>query len=319
MPRRVDHDAAFKLLLLTFFREFLELFVPTLAAELDPDSFTFLDKESFVDLLDPDRREADLVVQARFRGQLATLIFHLEHQAQPQHLVDRRMFRYFCRFYDTYDLPVFSILCCSYASPTTPVVDQHQIRIAGFDILTFRYHVVQLNQLNWRDYLTSDNPIAAALMSRMSVAPEDRWRVKVACLRRAAGLPIKGSSKRLIAQFVDLYLPLDDFEEAALQAEIATLQPQEQEDIFEFVTSWELKGRAEGQVVGLRTGLLAVVRVRFGEPTPALIAALETVHDPQVLERLLNHASQVANLDALQTLVEQANSAPPTDTPSPAQ
>jgi len=81
MAPRIDHDALFKLLLTNFFRAFLELAAPELAAALDPEPLIFLDKESFSDLLDPDRREADLVVQARLRTQSATLLIHLEHQA----------------------------------------------------------------------------------------------------------------------------------------------------------------------------------------------------------------------------------------------
>lgn len=107
MARTIDHDAVFKLLLTTFFRQFLELAAPELAHFLDPEPLVFLDKESFVDLLDPDRREADLLVQVRLRAQPTHMLIHLEHQAQPDPVLDRRVFRYFARFYDKFDLPVY--------------------------------------------------------------------------------------------------------------------------------------------------------------------------------------------------------------------
>jgi predicted transposase/invertase (TIGR01784 family) len=116
MARKIDHDALFKLLLTNFFREFLELAAPELADALDPEPLVFLDKESFSTLLDPDRREADLVVQARLRDEPATLLIHLEHQAQDDPTLDRRLFRYFARFYDKFGLPVYPIrrrLLCS--------------------------------------------------------------------------------------------------------------------------------------------------------------------------------------------------------------
>jgi predicted transposase/invertase (TIGR01784 family) len=112
-PTAIDHDSIFKQLLTEFFVEFLDLFVPDALALLEPESLTFLDKESFVDLLDPSRREADLVVQARLRGQDASFIVHLEHQAQEDQVLDRRMFRYFARFYDRYDMPIYPIALCS--------------------------------------------------------------------------------------------------------------------------------------------------------------------------------------------------------------
>jgi predicted transposase YdaD len=148
MAAALDHDALFKLLLTAFFAEFLELFAPELAAALDPTPLVFLDKESFSDLLDPDRREADLVVQAQLRDQPATLLIHLEHQAQADATLDRRMLRYFARFYDRYDLPIYPIALCSYPRPLRPARDRHEVRILSHTILDFRYQVLQLNTLD---------------------------------------------------------------------------------------------------------------------------------------------------------------------------
>ncbi|NJN15453.1 MAG: DUF4351 domain-containing protein [Oscillochloris sp.] len=254
MARSIDHDAVFKLLLTAFFREFLELFLPDLATALDPTPLTFLDKETFSNLIDPDRREADLVVQARMRNQPATLLIHLEHQAQHDAMLDRRLFRYFARFYDAFDLPVFPIALCSYTSPRQRAADRHQVRVLDYTVLDFRYQVVQLHQLDWRDFLQTQNPAAIALMARMRIAPRDRWQVKAASLRLLAGAALTATQRRLLSQFIDLYLPLRAAEEQAFQAEIATFSRPEQEAIVELVTSWEQKGRAEGRAEGLLEG-----------------------------------------------------------------
>ncbi len=183
MPAAIDHDALFKLVLTAFFREFIDLVAPDLAAALDPEPPVFLDKERFADLFDPDRREADLVAQVRLRQRPATLLIHLEHQAQADAALDRRMFRYFARLYDRYDQPIYPIALCSYLRPRRPAADRHELRAAHHTVLMFQYQVVQLNRMDWRAYLTTTNPAAMALMARMRVAPEDRWRVKAACLR----------------------------------------------------------------------------------------------------------------------------------------
>jgi len=193
MLAALDHDALFKLLLTAFFREFIDLVAPDLAAALDPAPPVFLDKESFADLFDPDRREADLVAQVRLRQHSATLLIHLEHQAQADAALDRRMFRYFERLYDRYDQPIYPIALCSYPRPRRPAADRHELRVAQRTVLTFQYQVVQLNRMDWRAYLTTSNPAAMALMARMRVAPEDRWRVKAACLRLLAGAPLSGA------------------------------------------------------------------------------------------------------------------------------
>lgn len=254
MATTIDHDALFKLLLTSFFREFLEQFAPELAAALAPEPLTFLDKESFADLLDPDRREADLVVQARLRERPATLLIHLEHQAQADRALDRRMFRYFARFYDRYDLPVYPIALCSYTRPRKPAPDRHRLEIVTRTVLDFQYQVLQLNRLDWQDFLQTTNPVAIALMARMQITPSERWRVKAASLRLLAGARLIGAQRRLLSQFIDVYLPLRGPEERAFAAEVATFSRREQEAVMEIVTSWEQKGRAEGRAEGLVEG-----------------------------------------------------------------
>jgi predicted transposase/invertase (TIGR01784 family) len=96
----LDHDGIFKQLLSAFLVEFLDLFAPDLLALLDPQDLTLLPTESFVNLLDPHRRTADLLVHAQIRGSPGAILIHLEHQAQADAQLDRRMFRYFARFYD---------------------------------------------------------------------------------------------------------------------------------------------------------------------------------------------------------------------------
>jgi predicted transposase YdaD len=290
MAATIDHDALFKLLLTSFFREFLEFAAPELAEALAPEPLLFLDKESFADLLDPDRREADLVVQARLSGQPATVLIHLEHQAQADRALDRRMFRYFARFYDRYDLPVYPIALCSYARPRTPATDHHRLQIVTRTVLDFQYQVLQLNRLHWRDFLQTTNPAAIALMARMQIAPNERWRVKAASLRLLAGARLSGVQRRLLSQFIDVYLRLRGAEEQAFVAEVATFSPREQEAVMEIVTSWEQKGRAEGQ----RELVERLLTRKLGPLSDDALARLATLSSSQLTalgEALLDFAS----------------------------
>jgi hypothetical protein len=243
---RIDHDGIFKQLLEEFFVEFLDLFVPDALHLLDPATVTFLDKQVFRDLLDPDRREADLVVQARFHGEVATLIVHIEHQAQEDMVLHERMFRYFAKFHDRYDAPVYPIALCSYRSPKQVAPDQYTVSFPALTVLDFRFRVIQLNQLRWRDYLQHPNPLATALLTRMQVAPSERLAVKAACLAHLIGLPISAKRRRMIGQFLDVYLPLQPVEERQLQAEMPALAPDRQEEpMLGIVTSWERLGAME--------------------------------------------------------------------------
>lgn len=235
-----------------FFVEFPDLFVPDALQLLDPSSITFLDKELFVDLLDPDRREADLVVQGRIRGELATFITHLEHQAQEDSQLHARMFRYFARFHDRYAVPVYPIALCSYRTPRRVAPDRYMLAFPAFDVLNFRFRVIQLNQFRWRDFLAHPNPLATALLARMQVASHERLTVKGACLSHLLGLPLSAKRRRVIGQFLDVYLPLQPDEEAQLEAEVPeATQQQREEAMTGIVTSWERRGAAKILIKGL--------------------------------------------------------------------
>ena len=59
----MKHDQLWKEVLLTFLREFLELFFPEVAERIDFNGIVPLDKEVFTDTPDGELREPDLVVQ----------------------------------------------------------------------------------------------------------------------------------------------------------------------------------------------------------------------------------------------------------------
>jgi hypothetical protein len=56
--------------------------------------------------------------------------------------------------------------------------------------MEFHFRVIQLNRLDWRDFLRRENPVAAALMAKIKMQPGERKRVKYECLRLMATLRI---------------------------------------------------------------------------------------------------------------------------------
>jgi hypothetical protein len=290
---RIDHDAIFKQLLEEFFVEFLELFVPDALHLLDTSTLTFLDKEVFRDLLDPDRREADLVVQARFRDQPTTFIVHLEHQAQEDKVLHQRMFRYFAKFHDRYSVPVYPVALCSYRTPKSLAPDRYAVGFPDFAVLDFRFRVVQLNQLRWRDYLENPNPLATALLTRMQVAPRERRAVKAACLAHLVELPISTKRRRIIGQFLDVYLPLAPTDEQEMYTTHPELALNRQEGrMAEIVTSWERMAAV--------TMVTEVLDQRFGPLSDAITAQIaEYPYDLlKVLIRAQVNFTTLADLEA---------------------
>jgi predicted transposase YdaD len=93
----------------------------------------------------------------------------------------------------------------------------------------------------------------------MAIAPEERARVKLECLRLLATLQLDPGRTRLISGFVDTYLRLNAHETAQFRAELAQTQLQEQEVVMEIVTSWMLEGLQQGRQQGKQEEALALV------------------------------------------------------------
>lgn len=287
----IDHDRLFKELLTTFFVEFLELFFPQVIAYVKRQSVEFLDKEIFTDVTAGEQYEADLVAKVKFREQETFFLVHVENQAQPQSNFGRRMFRYFARLSESKGLPVYPIAIFSYDAPRSPQPNIYRVEFPDKVVLEFNYAVIQLNQLNWRDFLRHQNPVASALMAKMNIAPQDRPKVKSECLRLLATLRLDPGRMQLISGFIDTYLRLTAEEEEIFRAEIARFEPVEQEVVMQIVTSWMEQGLQQGRQEGKQEGELTVILRQ-------LTRRIGTV-DPQLQERI-----QQLSLAQLEDLAE---------------
>ncbi|MDJ0901063.1 MAG: Rpn family recombination-promoting nuclease/putative transposase [Xenococcus sp. MO_188.B8] len=164
---------------------------------LEPDSITFLDKEIFTDVTVGERYEADLLVQAKFQSRSSYFLIHVENQSYNQANFNQRMFRYFSRLHEKYNLPIYPVVVFSYDRPLKATETSYQVEFPDFKVLEFNYRILQLNRLNWRDFLNQRNPIASALMAKMQIAPEDRPRVKAQCLRLLVSLKLDPAKMQL--------------------------------------------------------------------------------------------------------------------------
>lgn len=290
----MDHDRLFKELLMTFFLEFLELFFPKMVEYLDQDSIEFLDKELFTDVTQGERHEADLVVKARFREQPVYFLIHVETQAKAEANFAKRMFVYFARLHEKYDLPVYPVVLFSFDQPSRAEAEAYRIEFPDLDVLTFRFRVLQLNQLDWRDFIVRTNPIAAALMAKMRMEPTDRPEVKLACLQMLAKLQLDPARRELISGFVDSYLKLTMEEEQVFEAQLSRIETQQREQVMEIVTSWMEKGMEKGKRQEALELVLRQLRKRFSsldEEAQRRVGMLPIEQIEQLGEALLDFTS----------------------------
>lgn len=234
----IDHDRLFKELLTTFFMEFLELFLPEIASTLDRDSIRFLPQEYFADLTTGEDKLIDLLVEVKQAGEEVGFLVHIEAQSYAQSNFAQRMFFYFARLYQKYVQKIYPIVVFSFDEPLRAEPQTHSVEFPDLKVLEFNFAAIQLNRLNWRDFLNQQNPIASALMAKMQIAPDDRPKVKAECLRILATLQLDSARTRLISGFVDTYLRLDELEKRIFEAEIDKLGIAEQERLMQIRTSW---------------------------------------------------------------------------------
>lgn len=250
----VDHDRLFKELISTFFLEFIELFLPRVRAYIDGGFLEFLDKEIFSGVTSGERHEVDLVAKVRFKGDETFFLVHVENQAQPSANFAKRMHSYFARLHDKYGLPVYPIGLFTYPAPTKKQGCVYRVRFPDRDVLTFRFEGIQLNQLDWRRFARRRNPVAVALMSRMNIAPKDRPRVRLACVRLLATLKLDRAKTQVILGILDTYLRLNEQEQTKYQAALERIAPAEKEKVMEVTLVWKEEGRLEGLEQGLEQG-----------------------------------------------------------------
>jgi Domain of unknown function (DUF4351) len=306
MPKNIDHDQLFKQLISTFFLEFLDLFAPELAVNIDRDNLEFLPQEYFTDIIEGDRRAMDLVVRINLRrrpnepevGKVWAII-DCEHQSSSEANFQRRMFFYFAQLHRKYLEPVYPIAIFSFDEPKRQEPDKYRVRLPGLDILEFNFLRIQLNQLNWRDFLKQKNPVAAALMSKMKIEKKDRAKVKVECLRAIATLKLDPARVSILSGFVDTYLNLNQLEVVEFEREVASIKKEtEKEKVMQIVTSWMEQGIEQGEQKEALRLVSRVLHRRVGELEAGINERLQKLSVSQ-LEDLLDAALDFTQMEDL--------------------
>jgi hypothetical protein len=273
----IDHDRLFKELLSTFFLEFLDLFLPQISSKIERDSIHFLPQEYFADLTAGDKKIIDLLAEVRLSGQETGFLIHVENQASSKADFTRRMFFYFALLHQKYLRPIYPVVIFSFDEPYREEAHCYTVEVEELKVVEFNFVPIQLNRLNWRDYLTQPNPVAAALMAKMQFSPSERPQVKVECLRLLATLRLDPARTQLISGFIDTYLRLSEPEERVFEMEMSKLEEQEQEGIMQIVTSWMEQGIERGIEQGERSLILRLLNRQVGALTPEIESQIRTL------------------------------------------
>lgn len=258
----IGHDRLFKELLETFFGEFIEVFFPQVYAALDLNQIRFLQQELFTDVTRGAQHRVDILVETRLKEEPGIILVHVENQASIQKEFNERMFVYFSRLYQQHRCRILPIAVFSYPENRNEP-DYFKLGFPFMQVLNFRFLILELKKQNWRHYLNSNNPVAAALLSKMGYPEKERVLVKLEFLRMLVRMELDPARMTLLTGFFETYLNLNEAEEQQLKAEIGKIDEKEAKRMLEITTSWEQKGRAEGRAEGQADLLMRLLKKKF--------------------------------------------------------
>ena len=249
------HDEMFKLLLETFFADFIDLFFPQVSQLMEQDHLEFRPQEVITDVLDQEKHVVDILVETRLKGEEGLILIHVENQSQRLPDYNRKMFKYFARLYEKYQQKILPIVVYAHDAAVEEE-DSFRIGFSFLDVLEFRFLKVQLRKEPWRKYIQSANPVAAALMSKMNYSKEERVNVKIEFARMLANMRLDLARNTLLTAFFETYLKLNKTEEEEYRQRLPIeLKPEEVRYFMEITTSYHEKGREEGIREGREEGI----------------------------------------------------------------
>ena len=320
----MGHDQLFKDLLKAFFYDFLTLFLPAVAAGIDPGLITFLDPQTFTDLPQGHLRLADLVADLHASGgQFEMVLVHTEVQGELEVAFGYRMWEYNALLRLRHRKPAISVALL-------PFLDAGEVRLVAYTETLFgqEYHYldywqVGLKGLSADDYLVATPILAPILASLMRSEDLGRVELKVTIAERLQFSGLDDARLFLAVNFMETYLELDELEQIAYRARLQTegtgtmeatkltwadkillqgIERGREEGIGRGREEGIEQGREEGELMAKRAVAIRQARSRFGElpvDLEARFARADSASLDVALDQLLLSKSAAALLAAL--------------------
>ena len=161
----VHYDELWKNIIEKLFPHFLAFFMPKLYADVDLSlGYVFLDKELQEIKLKGKKGKniTDKLVKVRLKnGEEKWLLIHLEVQGKHEEDFGNRMFRYFYRIYDKYDVSITALALLTYK--TDKLYD------FNYDVYgtthAYRYNTAYIGNYPEEDLLNDKNPFALVCLA----------------------------------------------------------------------------------------------------------------------------------------------------------
>ena len=270
---------------------------PHVAARLNFDRVTFLDKETFTDLPQGRQREADVVAQVyTLEGQPEIILTHIEVEARRRSELPERMHEYYMLLRLRHRVPIYPIVV--YLAPGSGglAAEQHEERVFDEQVDLFTYRAVGVPDLLADDYQETENPLGPALSALMKPSRPGRVVQGYRSLRAMARAQLDEARRAMLTNIIETYLPLQAEEREELQQLIASPEGQE---IQTMISVYEQRGIEKGVEQGKQESLLKLMRHKFGKLPDEVARRIEAITDQNELDRLMDRVLDDSTLKDL--------------------
>jgi len=158
-----------------------------------------------------------------------------------------------------------------------------------------------------KEYIYGNNPVTAALLSKMGFKDEEKVRVKLEFLRMLTRLKLDPARMEMLAGFFESYLKLSQEEEERLNYELGRIDKKEAETIMQITTSWHERGRIEGRMEGRieksQEIICKYLSRKFGQQSADLQEKVQKIGDLQILDRILDELFTAGTIEEARAVI----------------
>jgi hypothetical protein len=286
---RDQFDSPWKEILEVYFEDFMLFFFPQVHAEIDwSRGYDFLDQELAQVVRDAElgKRLADKLVKVwKLSGEETWVLIHVEIQSQKEGQFGERMFVYYYRLRDKYDLPIASLAILGDEWETWRP-EPFETELWGCEV-SFRFPMIKLLDYlpRWAELEASQNPFAIVVMAhlktketRNDAVARKEWKFKLTRMLYEQGYERQDILN--LFRFIDWILELPEDLKRSFRDE---LEEYERENQMPYVTSIEQMAEAKGEERQKQTIALNMLRKNIPLETIAELTGL-TIDQLQQLQ-----------------------------------
>lgn len=216
-------------------------------------------QELLVDIVGEKSRTLDLLLETKYKALDAYILIHFEPQSYREPDFHERMFIYFSRLFERHrkEHKLIIPIAIFTNDDARDEADTLELYIPEHSILHFQFLKVELRNNDWRRFIESDNPVAAALLAKMGYNRGERRELRFAYLRMLLRLRKQLDEARmsLIMSVADLYFEPKIEEDQEILQQLSAYYPEEDVNVMELMPAWKKWGYDEGLEKGIEEGI----------------------------------------------------------------